>query len=1555
MVGVFGQCIDPYADSHQRIVGESHIERVGECVAHRLIRQDTAIVDLGHGIGTGAIVHHHRVDSVGTIVTQGYGDNLITQAAGRCRKHRSFHFNLYSRRSYDGHQHTGFVTGAPLVDVAHPCRVIASEEQGIFGRRELPVAHIAIERGAVDTRGVGRKTQGRAVPYIGGHSQRGPLHCLGRVLCNHIIERDGIFHHAIMLVDKGHIGVVAEAGRETVANGQATVGNTITHILHHQRLAGLYLHIAEGVDLVVERRGGRDGHQGVAFQICRSITDVGELDRTLAVVDHPVGHGRRETGSRSGLVELHLRDAYYRHGTALRDIVGAVGLQHICHQGVARVEGLGVGRVVVPIYLRAAARCTTIVVHLPRVDAGRGHYGGRSGIGHRVDYRGRSGRVIATDDGEDVGIVGMVGVVGEGEPHTQRVGGIQIARRRHIEHCARVIHQRVFGRNRTVHIEVVHRAVVLAVGQMQHSGAGGIVGQRAAIANQQHELGRSRQRAVIIQRVDEGFHLEVIGERTELERTGAGDAVATHGVEHIHGHTRNGDTNTLDIAVVGTQVNQTAVQEVGVDRDRSGIFSHHGSPCLDGTIGRGAPTVHHKTGRIVNVVRQMIVDTRHRLVAEGIVGIVERNHNIVNEAAVVQRAAAECGRGHIGARRGSHLHRVVDHIDVVGLDDVERRALQVGRTVVGADNHVVGHYRGVVAGANHIAHTHATGAMRGIYLVAFHQHGVAGVELQHIAGIAVHVVHLVVGNHHRVLVLHLDGVLVLVVEGVVAHHVAVRTDIGGLAFDVDTHTATVEGAAFHGHMAGIAGVEHRGDTQRRRRVGKTVDELAALEAHTAAAHTQRDHIGQRTIAAHELHIAEAHIGRCRQVDDGGGRKRAVGIYHCRGRPQRLKDQVVLLGQPVDGGHDERRVRTGGQPHDEAVVHAAAAQREEELVDGGEIGVGTANGAHATHRAGADDEVGAERIVQRLMVAVLACRGRQGVLHPHTQVVETGSQRHIGRHLHGGLLAGGQIAAPVEVAIHIVVYPVGDAHRREGLGAIVLQLHRQAVVILRHGVVVVGTHQFADAGIVEQRQQVRLVENEGRAVGRRVGRKDADESIRREGVVAVGGAGVVGEERAAGAGRGQHLHVQVLREIGVAVVGNLHAHIVAGVEEGVLEVDCVVQTRGQRRDGQRPVVDRLHHVGGEVVVGSVGGVAVARRHIAHLDLDAGMGAGRIEVGTQREAHGRDGAGAVAALRHQRRIVDYLAPMVGIVGQGEELGSRVDHRAGERGRLLSGLLRIAADAAVVHPRIHRRREGGHVGVARGVAHYAVEAHQRVVADEGDARRIDIGGARFQRHHQLMLRRVAARRVVQIDRIGVYAALHRRGGLQAHTHAARMRILQRVGIVQHRDTRCHHTLRAGIDADIVQPPAHIGRVQGRRQRAPAQHKLDQQFALVGRHRCRYSIVQVEALAAPLLVVHRRIHGRIPRAVGIRLLVESALLVETRRVGAGDVVLLRAAGRPVRLVRAAIVDEAHQVVGRGVLRHTADVVEIQRDVAQRGVLGEIQRVQHQLHFAGRGLHQLH
>ena len=447
----------------------------------------------------------------------------------------------------------------------------------------------------------------------------------------------------------------------------------------------------------------------------------------------------------------------------------------------------------------------------------------------------------------------------------------------------------------------------------------------------------------------------------------------------------------------------------------------------------------------------------------------------------------------------------------------------------------------------------------------------------------------------------------------------------------------------------------------------------------------------------------------------------------------------------------------------------------------------------------------------------------------------------------------------------------------------------------------------------------------------------------------------------------HVHLRllaVLRRHGLqrhsgrihrAVVDCLHDNVLAGIEERVLEVyryltsvRCLLE-RKRRVPHHLHIVLRVRH---HILVGH----RVVGRRIPHLQLEQRTRL-RLHVGSQRQRHRRDGTGAIARTPQRSRVNHPFAPRVGIRAEGEAALRAVDIVA-HRHRV--PYLLLTTHTPVVNHRTRRLGKRGLVVVVRRILHHAVEMHHRVIAVERYARRIAlvhivlvgvVGHIANVRHRQPRHRRVAAHTVHQVHRIVQDTLRHIGPRVEHHPRAAAARMVNAVRIKHHVYPRRYHLEAAGAHTHIVQPPASAGHIAG--QKPPVQHKLEYQLALVVGHIGK-EVVKVETFVFPLGVVYRTVAPLV-----VRVDVERRRAHKLRAVVLTVRIVVHLAGQllitVVRLVGYLHPDKGDVVVTSRVGSHIADVVKLQRNVAQAQILGEIYRVRQHHDILGLRLHKLH
>ena len=195
------------------------------------------------------------------------------------------------------------------------------------------------------------------------------------------------------------------------------------------------------------------------------------------------------------------------------------------------------------------------------------------------------------------------------------------------------------------------------------------------------------------------------------------------------------------------------------------------------------------------------------------------------------------------------------------------------------------------------AHRQRTGTIGGVYSVALHANvAFTRVELQHIIGIGVDIVHLVVVYHHIYHVFNLDGVFGLVAECAVAYGHVARIIHNAAAFNVASYAGTDKSATVDIKVFGIGVRQHRLDSQCRWGITDAIDKAAPREVKPRAVLPCFHHIGERPIDTHKIHIAEPHIGHILKVDRAVLCVVRVAVDNGVLAFHRFEHQVVFVGQ-----------------------------------------------------------------------------------------------------------------------------------------------------------------------------------------------------------------------------------------------------------------------------------------------------------------------------------------------------------------------------------------------------------------------------------------------------------------------------------------------------------------------------------------------------------------------------------------------------------------------------------------------------------------------------------
>ena len=167
-------------------------------------------------------------------------------------------------------------------------------------------------------------------------------------------------------------------------------------------------------------------------------------------------------------------------------------------------------------------------------------------------------------------------------------------------------------------------------------------------------------------------------------------------------------------------------------------------------------------------------------------------------------------------------------------------------------------------------------------------------------------------------------------------------------------------------------------------------------------------------------------------------------------------------------------------------------------------------------------------------------------------------------------------------------------------------------------------------------------------------------------------------------------------------------------------------------------------------------------------------------------------------------------------------------------------------------------------------------------------------------------------------------------------------------HIHARSHHRCRTSHNLDTVNPPTVtfiIGCQLRSRDidRPAAQNELDKQLTVLLLQGAGHNRIEVETLTLPHQITIR------PFRIGVLVKRVKRLIVDTGCRTAIVILLYHHLG-PIHIVDTLVIYRTHSDI-RGsathaINLHTADMVERQRDVTQRHVLREVNRVKHQLHL---------
>ena len=676
---------------------------------------------------------------------------------------------------------------------------------------------------------------------------------------------------------------------------------------------------------------------------------------------------------------------------------------------------------------------------------------------------------------------------------------------------------------------------------------------------------------------------------------------------------------------------------------------------------------------------------RLSVAAEGqrIVAAVVAGHYVVHKPAVRQCRIAEDHRRNHFVRTviGRHLHRVVDHINPVAVNHIQRRRHLVGGAVIVGHQHVVGHNSPVVLRAEQLAHAQCTGTMRGVYLVGHDAHvSVAAVGHQHIARVARHIVHLILLHRHVVHVLHLHSTGALPAEVAVLHRGSCRAQLKGAATDVHTFVAALHGAALHIHVVGVVAGNHGLDGARR--AAGAVRERATLEVAVVAVYSQHYHVRQRSAPAHEVNVAQMNVARFRHIRYV--RRRTAVRHELHSLATRLKHHIVFLRSAKHGRHHERTIdAVAAELHHQRVVNSAAAQRQQELVHIVVVGSLAAHVDHTAHGTRTHYErhivriVYIASIVQRLVVPNQRGTHGQRVRCPRHNIVETSLQRHTGTHREHRGVASRKGARPPAAHGVATVYAVVHHHRIDGLHTEVLQYHIHMRRLLHYWRVEVWERKPRNAGVVYQLLVLVALQHHHRPLHIRERRRHhLGVYVCVSTVVGTLAVVVFGLPRGSVVGHLQ-LHGRRVRR---AVVYSLHHDAATGIEEGVRQVHSQIVPVRCLRYRQRPVKGRMHIVARErhSVVGRRHAVSV--RHVLEPELVV-RSALLLHVLRHHKIEVRDGSRTVACTLQRQRVYHPLTTRVGKLYEGEQtrLLVTVKHR---RRRLRQTL--HSSHTPILHPR-------------------------------------------------------------------------------------------------------------------------------------------------------------------------------------------------------------------------------------------------------------------------------
>ena len=229
-------------------------------------------------------------------------------------------------------------------------------------------------------------------------------------------------------------------------------------------------------------------------------------------------------------------------------------------------------------------------------------------------------------------------------------------------------------------------------------------------------------------------------------------------------------------------------------------------------------------------------------------------------------------------------------------------------------------------------------------------------------------------------------------------------------------------------MVGKVGIEQRRDTLGGGWVDDTVHKQTSFKATAVTCNTNVHHTCQETTAADKGDITETNIASTGEVHYITGVRSGIGIQYCFVfRVERLEDNVVLCRMTIYLGQCERWVRTGAEFNHQRVAYTAAAQGEEQFLDGVVVGILTSNLAHTGKTSIADNELLVAGVVVRFMVAIEAPQDRQTIFDPSPNKMEACGEGQVAVDSDGYRIAACQTAVPIKVVTDAVVNAVTNPH------------------------------------------------------------------------------------------------------------------------------------------------------------------------------------------------------------------------------------------------------------------------------------------------------------------------------------------------------------------------------------------------------------------------------------------------------------------------------------------------------------------------------------------------